>query len=60
MWYKLQRRTKTSSRRTDDIEVLLEKLGSLQITNETLDKTTEQLDKAIFVTLVPVITNINK
>jgi len=60
MWYKLQRRTKTSSRRTDDIESLLEKLGSLQITNETLDKTTEQLDKVIFVTLVPVITNINK
>jgi len=34
-----ERRTKMSSRRMNDIEVLSEQLGSLQITNKTLDKT---------------------
>ena len=32
------RRTKTSSRRMNDIETLSEQLGSLQIMNETSDK----------------------
>ena len=55
-----ERRTKTNSRRTDDIETLLEWLESLQITNETSDKTTEQSDKAMSVAPVPVTTNTNK
>jgi len=33
-----ERRTKMSSRRTDNIEALSEKLGSLQITNEALEE----------------------
>ena len=44
----------------DDIETLLKRPGSLQITNETSDKTTEQLDKAMSVIPVPVTTNTNK
>jgi len=35
------RRTKTSLRQTDNIEALLEKLGSLQIMNEALEQTYE-------------------
>jgi len=49
-----------SFRRTDDIETLSEQLGSLQITNETLDKTMEQSDKAMSVVPVPVTTNTNE
>ena len=60
MWCRPQRRAKTSSRRMDDIETLLKRPGSLQITNETSDKTTEQLDKAMSVIPVPVTTNTNK
>jgi len=41
-------------------EVLLEQLGSLQITNKTSDKTMEWSDEAISVALVPVTTNMNK
>jgi len=45
--YKLRRGTKTSSRRTNDIEVLSEQLGSLQITEEASSKykrtTTEKM-----------------
>jgi len=33
-----ERRTKISSRRTDNIEALSEKLGSLQITNEVSEE----------------------
>ena len=41
----------------NDIEALSERLESLHITNKTLDKITEQSDKAISVALVPVIIN---
>jgi len=60
VWCRPQRRTKTSSKRTDSIEALSEQPGSLQITNETLDKTTERSDEAMSVALVPVIMNTNK
>ena len=55
MWCRPWRRTKTSFRRINDIEVLLEWLGSLQITNKTLDKTSEQTD--IKMLGVPAINN---
>jgi len=38
-----------SSRRIDNIKVLSEQLGSLPITNETSDETTEQSNKAMSV-----------
>ena len=44
----------------DNIEVLSEQLGSLQITNKTLDETTEQSDEAMSVALVPMTINMNK
>jgi len=49
-----------SSRRMDNIEVLSERLGFLQITNKTLDKTTEWSDEAMSIAPAPVITNTNK
>jgi len=49
-----------SSRRTDDTEVLLKQLRSLQITNKTLDKTMQQSDEAMFVVPVPMTMNMNK
>jgi len=49
-----------SSRRMNDIEALSEQLGSLQITNETLDETTEWLDEAMSVALVLAMTNNNE
>ena len=48
-----------SSRKTDDIEVLLEQLGSLQITTEISDETMEQSDKAMSIAPVQVTTNTN-
>ena len=59
MWCRPQRRTKMSSRKTDDIEVLLEQLGSLQITTEISDETMEQSDKAMSIAPVQVTTNTN-
>ena len=53
------RRTKTSLRQTDNIEALLEKLGSLQIMNEALEETYEWSDKEISVAPVPVTMNDN-
>jgi len=44
----------------DDIEILSKRPGSLQITNETSDKTTERLVKAMSVVPVSVTTNTNK
>jgi len=44
----------------NDIDVLSEQLGSLQITNKTLDKTMEQSNEAISVAPVPVTINTNK
>ena len=46
-----------SSKRIGNIEVLLEQLGSLQITNKTLDKTMEQSNEAMSV--VPVLATMN-
>ena len=46
-----------SSKRIDNIEILLEQLGSLQITNKTLDKTMEQSNEAMSV--VPVLATMN-
>jgi len=48
-----KRRTKTSSKRINNIEVLLEQLGSLQITNKTSDK-------VMSVALVPVMIDMNE
>ena len=47
-------------RRTDDVEVLSEWLGSLQITNKTSNKTTEQSDEEMSVAIAPVTTNMNR
>ena len=49
---KLQRRTKTSSRRTNNIKALLERLRSLQITEEALSNN-KQTDTKMSGTLVP-------
>ena len=54
------RRTKTSSKQMDNIEALLERLRSLQITNEALEETCEQSDKEMFTTPALVIINSNK
>ena len=54
------RRTKTSSRRIDDIEALLERLGSLQITNKALERIYKQLDKEISAALALVTMNNNE
>ena len=43
-----------SSRWTDNIEVLSERLGSLQITNEALEEIYKQSDKEMSVALAPV------
>ena len=55
-----EKRPKTSSRRMDDIEALLEWLEFLQITNKILDETTEQLDKEMSVATAPITTNMNR
>ena len=57
MWCRLQKRTKMSSKRIGNIEVLSEQLESLQITNKTLDKTMEQSNEAMSV--VPVLATMN-
>jgi len=49
-----------SFRRTDDMEALLEQLGSLYITNKTSDEITERSDKAMSIAPVPVTTNTNE
>ena len=54
------RRTKTSSRQIDDIEALLERLGSLQITNKALERIYKQLDKEISAALALVTMNNNE
>ena len=54
------RRTKTSSKWMDNIEALLERLRSLQITNKVLEETCEQSDKKISITLALVIINNNE
>ena len=48
-----KKRTKTSSRRTNNIEILLEQLESLQITNKISDK-------VMSVALVPVMIDMNE
>ena len=60
MWCRPQRRTKMSSKRISNIEALSEQLGSLQITNKTLDKTMEQSNEAMSVVLVLATMNTNK
>ena len=49
-----------SSKRIGNIKVLLEQLGSLQITNKTLDKTMEQSNEAMSVVPVLVTMNMNE
>ena len=44
----------------DNIEALLERLRSLQITNKVLEETCEQSDKKISITLALVIINNNE
>ena len=58
MWYNPQE-DKKSLQRTDNIEALLERLGSLKITNKTSNKTNEQSDEEISVVPVPVTMNNN-
>ena len=53
------RRIKTSSRQIDDIEVLSERLGSLQTINKASEESYEQSDKEISIILAPVIINNN-
>ena len=60
VWCRPQRRTKTSSRRIDNIEALSEWLESLQIMNKTSDETIERLDKVMSVALAQVTENINR
>ena len=49
-----------SSKRIGNIEALSEQLGSLQITNKTLDKIMEQSNEAMSVVLVLATMNTNK
>jgi len=44
----------------DNIEALLERLRSLQITNKVLEETCEQSDKKMSITLALVIINNNE
>jgi len=44
----------------DNIKVLSERLGFLQITNKASDKISKQSDKEMSVALVPATTNNNK
>ena len=53
------RRTKMSSRQTNNIETLSERLRSLQITNKALKETNKLSDEEILVALAPVIMNSN-
>ena len=46
-----------SSRQTDDIEALSEKLGSLQIMNKALEETSKQSDEETSVALALVTMN---
>ena len=46
-----------SSRWTDDIEVLSERLGSLKIMNKALSKTNEWSDKEMSVVPAPAMMN---
>ena len=51
------KKNKMSSRWTDNIEVLLERLGSLQIMNEVSEEMTEWLDKEMSVAQAPEMMN---
>jgi len=53
------RKTKTSSR-TDNIETLSERLGSLQIMNKASEEIYKQSDKEMSVAPAPAMTNNNK
>ena len=46
-----------SSRRTNNIEVLTERLGFLQITNKVSEETCEQSDNEMSVAPVPAMMN---
>ena len=52
-------KNKTSSYRTNDIEVLSERLRSLKITNEASSKTNKQSDKEMSIVLAPTTMNDN-
>ena len=52
-------KNKTSSYRTNDIEVLSERLRSLKITNEASSKTNKQSDKEMSIVLAPTTINDN-
>ena len=56
-WHSLQK-DKTSSYRTNDIEVLSEWLESLKITNKALERTNKQTDKEILIVLEQTNENI--
>ena len=52
-------KNKTSSYRTNDIEILSERLRSLKITNEASSKTNKQSDKEMSIVLAPTTMNDN-
>jgi len=58
MYYKLQKGTKMSFRRTNNIEILSEQLESLQITEEASSKY-KQTDTEMFTALAPAPVNKN-
>ena len=51
------KKNKTSSYRTNDIEILSERLESLQITNKTSSETNEQIDEEISMEIALAMTN---
>ena len=51
------RRTKTSPRQMNNIEALSERLGLLQIINETSSETNKWIDKEMSIEIAPTTTN---
>jgi len=51
------KKNKTSSYQTNDIEILSERLESLQITNKTSSETNEQIDEEMSMEIALAMTN---
>jgi len=54
------RTNKTSSRRTNDLEVLSERLGSLQIMNEASNETSERMNTEMSTEPAPMAVEIGE
>jgi len=54
------RTNKMSSRRTNDLEALSERLGSLQITNEASNETSERMDTEMSTEPAPMAIEISE